>query len=188
MRLLVRAGMVAAGVLAFCGAWSAVASADVVEPSSAYQPASTQLLTEKQKAPAAGEMHKPEPEPAALGEASQAPKEPVLDEAPATPAPEPQVRAVPAHITPRESHPESSVVERVTTPLRAGFQHIGSYLGRVVSTCQVAAGSGAGGPVLVLAVLSVVAAFERRRVFGTRPATDEDAPELLYATDVIKPG
>jgi hypothetical protein len=69
-----------------------------------------------------------------------------------------------------------------------GFVDIGSYLGRVVSSCHVPMGSGAGGPVLVLGVLSMAAALTRHRVLGIRPTTDEDAPELLYATEVIKPG
>jgi hypothetical protein len=34
----------------------------------------------------------------------------------------------------------------------------------------------------------VAAAFDRRRVLGTRIITDEDAPDLLYATEVIAPG
>ncbi len=187
MRLLVRAGLVLAAVGGFLFVVASSASADVVEPSSAYQPASTELLKQGSSgsvgslpaAQTAGTEH--------VGETSQVAE--ARDEAPATPAPEHQVRPAPTHIVRMEEPaPHESGLASVVRPLRVGLEQIGSYLGRVVSACQVAAGSGAGVPVLALAVLSVAAAFQRRRVLGTRFIADEDVPELLYATEVIAPG
>jgi hypothetical protein len=156
-----------------------------VEPSSAYQPASTSLLAnggpEGMEAAPADETNKGM-------EAEQAPVAEARDGAAETPAPEPQVRPAPAHIKRTEAAPHESGFARVIHPLSSGLQQVGSSLGRLVSACQVAAGSGAGVPVLALAVLSVAAAFDRRRVLGTRIITDEDAPDLLYATEVIAPG
>jgi hypothetical protein len=74
-------------------------------------------------------------------------------------------------------------------PLRSGFDRVGQYLGRVVSACEVGgSGTGTGGPVVVLAVLGVVAALERRWALMVQPATDEDAPEFLYAGELTPPG
>jgi hypothetical protein len=188
LRLLVRAGLVVAAAGGFLFVVALTASADVVEPSSAYQPASTELLN--QSGPGAvGSL--PADEMAGteqVGETSQVAE--TRDEVPpATPAPEHQVRPAPTHIVrTEEPAPHESGLASVVRPLRVGLEQIGSYLGRVVSACQVAAGSGAGVPVLALAVLSVVAALERRRVLGTRFITDEDVPELLYAREVIAPG
>lgn len=186
MRSLVRLGLILTAAGGFVFALALSASADVVEPSSAYQPASTALL---EKGPPGAETTLPTEEAAAsgLGEASQdaETRDAVV---PATPAPEHQVRPAPAHITRMDPVSHDSVLARAARPLSVGLERIGSYLGRVISTCQVAAGSGAGVPVLALAVLSVVAALDRRRVFGTRLTTDEDVPELLYATEVIAPG
>lgn len=189
MRLLVRAGLTLAAAAAFCVAMAVHASADVVEPSSVYQPASTSLLQDPKTGMQGSQMPKPESaQPKPLGETSPTVAEPRDQVAPATPAPEPQVRAVPAHITRPEPVPQQSDLSQALHPLRVGFREIGSYLGRVVSSCQVPMGSAAGGPVLVLGVLSMVAALIRRQVLGIWPTTDEDAPERLYATEVIKPG
>ncbi len=181
MRSLVRLGLILTAAGGFVFACALSASADVVEPSSAYQPASTALL--------GGSEALPTEDAAApgTGEASQS-TETRDAEVAATPAPEHQVRPVPAHITRTEPVSQDSSLAEAVRPFSVGLERIGSYLGRVISTCQVAAGSGAGVPVLALAVLSVVAAFDRRRVFATRPTTDEDVPELLYATEVIAPG
>ena len=184
MRSLVRLGLIVAAAGGFVLALSLTASADVVEPSSAYQPASTSLI---EKGPGADALPAEERTAAGSGEASQ-PTETRDAGVAATPAPEHQVKPVPAHITHTTPESQSSALERAVRPLGVGFERIGAYLGRVVSTCQVAAGSGVGVPVLALAVLCVVTALNRRRVFGTRPATDEDVPELLYATEVIAPG
>lgn len=185
MRLLVRLGLILTVAGGFVLALALSASADVVEPSSAYQPASTKLLEE---GPGAGTTLPAEEKAAPdKGEASRAAE--TRDAAvPATPAPEQQVKPAPAHITRTEPVSQDSALARAARPFSVGLERIGSYLGRVISTCQVAAGSGAGVPVLALAVLSVVAALDRRRVFGTRSTTDEDVPELLYATEVIAPG
>ena len=187
MRLLVRAGLVLAAAGGFLFAVALTASADVVEPSSAYQPASTELLKQGGPGPVGSMPAEDKVGAEQAGETSQIAE--TRDEAPATPAPEHQVRPAPAHIVrTEEPAPHESGFASVVRPLRVGLEQIGSYLGRVVSACQVAAGSGAGVPVLALAVLSVVAALERRRVLGTRFITDEDVPELLYATEVIAPG
>lgn len=184
MRPLVRLGLIVAAAGGFLLALSLTASADVVEPSSAYQPASTALI---QNGPGAAALPTEEKAATGSGEASQ-PTETRDAEVAATPAPEHQVKPVPAHITHTSPTPQGSALDRAVRPLGVGLERIGAYLGRVVSTCQVAAGSGAGVPVLALAVLCVVTALNRRRVFGTRPSTDEDVPELLYATEVIAPG
>lgn len=190
MRLLVRAGLVAAAAGAFMVAAALAASADVVEPSSAYQPASTVLLDE---GPAGAGEPVPAVEPAAQeasetkGEAPR-PAEAREQTVAATPAPESQVGPAPAHITHPDPADQRSTLARALRPFSVGLERIGSYLGRAASACQVAAGSGVGVPVLALAVLSLAAAFDRRRVLGTRSAADEDAPELLYATEVIAPG
>jgi MYXO-CTERM domain-containing protein len=194
MRLAVRAGLILLGAGALWMVLSSSAFADVVEPDSAYQPASTGLVADEgQKAPTPKQMPKPDSSDAKMAakdpepKASRAVKEEVAAD-PATPAPEPQVRPAPVEIAPPDPAPRMTVMARAIRPLVVGFQHIGSYLERVVSACQVAVGSGAGGPVLVLGVLSLVTAFVRRRVLGTWSATDEDVPELLFATEVIKPG
>lgn len=187
MRLLVRAGLVLAAAGGFLFVAALTASADVVEPSSAYQPASTELL--KQGGPGSVESLPTEETAGTEQVGESSPVAETRDAAPATPAPEHQVRPAPAHIVRTEQPaPHESGLASVVRPLRVGLEQIGSYLGRVVSACQVAAGSGAGVPVLALAVLSVVAALERRRVLGTRFITDEDVPELLYAPEVIAPG
>jgi hypothetical protein len=186
VRLLVRAGLILAAAAGFVVAVTLVASADVVEPSSAYQPASTALLNGSPEA--AGSLPAEETvgsEP--TGETSPALAE-ARDEPVLTPASEHQVRPAPAHITRKEPAPHESGLATVVRPLRAGLEQIGSYLERVVNACQVAAGSGAGVPVLALAVLSVAIALERRRLLESRFTTDEDVPELLFATEVIAPG
>lgn len=189
LKVVVRAGLILAAAAGCYFALAATASADVVEPSSAYQPASMALMdreaatADKPVAPAEGS--KP------MGEAPQAsPSGPEAQPVtPAVPASESQVKPAPAHLLQRlEPTAGESVLATAVHPLSAGFERIGSYLGRVVNACQVAAGSGSGVPVLALAVLSVAVAFTRRRVLGTRSAADEDVPDRLYATEVIAPG
>jgi hypothetical protein len=187
VRLLVRTALVVGAAGGFMLAVAASASADVVEPSSAYQPASTELVKHS-----GSETMGSLPAEKAVGTEQTGESSPVVaeprDAAPATPAPEHQVRPAPAHIVRTEPEPHESGLATAVRPLTVGLERIGSFLGRVVSACSVAAGSGAGVPVLALAVLSVVVAFERRRVLGTRFIADEDVPELLYATEVIAPG
>jgi len=174
----------------FVVALALTSSADVVEPSSAYQPASTALLEEgngpkaPSNLPAEGEEAVA---PDAPGETSPV-AETRVEPAPATPLPELQVGPAPSHIVRTEPASGETALEKVVRPLGAGLERIGSYLERVVSACQGAMGSGAGVPVLALAVLCTAAALDRRWVLGTRSTTDEDAPQLLYATEVIAPG
>jgi hypothetical protein len=182
---LLRAGVLAAVAAGFCVALSLTASADVVEPKSATQPAAVGLLQEE-----AAKAAVPDAGPQGFDpKAAEAMQEPV-DEVVATPAPEQVVRQAPAHfVRPNtDVHPAPSVVERVTHPLRMGFQQIGASLGRVVGACEVGFGSGAGGPVLVFAVLSVLAPFIRRRVFMARGTTDERVSDFLLVRELTPPG
>lgn len=186
MKALLRAGVLVAAAAGFCAALSLHASADVVEPKSAYQPASVGLVGEE-----AAKAVVDEPAQARPKKAEPANKEPkAVDEVIATPAPEQVVRQAPVHlIRPEAVRPASpSVADRVLHPLRMGFQQIGASLGRVVGACDVGFGSGAGGPVLVFAVLSMVAPLIRRRVFATRWTADEDVPEFLFARELTPPG
>jgi hypothetical protein len=160
------------------------AQADVVDPKSAMTLADSAFAPEKAAAPASEEpkpIPSTEPKPSAV----------LAKEVPATPAPEQQVRQAPPQISRTGSTvaaPERSPVDNALRPITTGLQHVGSYLGRVVSACQVGFGAGTGGPVLVLAVLGLVAALERRRTFGVRSVTDEDVPEFLYAGEISPPG
>lgn len=186
MRALVRIGIVLAGAVGFCFALAHVASADVVNPASAYQPASTTLVPE---GTSANEAPKPvSPKPAEkIAQGSEArPDETVA----ATPAPEQQVKQAPARSVLREPIRlgGDSPIKRVIGPFQAGLHKIGEYLERAVSACRVGLGMGNEGPFFALAVLGLVAALNRRRVLWARSAADEDAPELLYAGEVIAPG
>lgn len=107
-----------------------------------------------------------------------------------TPAPETVIeRATPVSAlqAAEAGEPEAAslgIVDRA----RRGMDEAGAVLGQVVHACQVGVGQAAGGPAVGLAVLSMVAALERRRTLRARLATDEDPPEFLYAWDVIAPG
>jgi hypothetical protein len=184
VKTLVKALILLAAAGGFCVALSVSAQADVVEPNSAYQPASTSLL-EKGAAPAAAM-------PSAEAEAAKAVKAEEKPEAPPslapTPAPEQQVvRQVPTAVVPNIDH-TPSLVDHIVHPLRIGVEHLKTSLGRVVSACEVGFATGAGGPVFVLAVLSMAIPFIRRRVTMTRWATDEDVPEFLYVWELTPPG
>jgi len=188
VKALVRVVILLAAAGGFCVALSLAAQADVVEPQSAYQPASVALLTKG--SPAAAEM------PAgAAAEAQKAQKQVEVQEQPvaeaaATPAPEQQVvRQVPtAIVQSREQARPASLVDHIVHPLRVGMEHLRTSLGRVVGACEVGFGTGAGGPVFVLGVLSMAIPFTRRRVFATRRATDEDVPEFRYVWELTPPG
>jgi hypothetical protein len=185
VRTLIRAGILVAAAAGFALALSSGASADVVEPQSAYQPASIGLLD--QEAAKAAKIDPAPAEPTAVAEEKVVKPDEVVA---ATPAPEQVVRPAPAHLV-REMEVKQeapSVVERVFHPFRAGLQRFGASLVRVVSACDVGLGTGTGGPVFVLAVLSMAAPFIRRRVVGTRWSTDEDMPEFLYAAELTPPG
>ena len=181
------------GATAFCVALAGASSADMVEPNSAYQPASVPFVNEN-----ASKDALPSPEDTAAQQKAQAEAEKAAKEAkqaeeeaaPATPAPEQVVRQAPAHLrSPISEQPQQpSVTEKIVHPFRTGLEHIGASLGRVVSACDVLPGTGAGGPVFVLAVLSLAAPFIRRRVVDTRWATDEEMPEFLYAQELTPPG
>jgi hypothetical protein len=180
MRTLLRAGVLAVAAAGFCVALSSAASADVVEPKSATQPAAAGLLEQEAvKAVAAAE---------APPEGQETPKA----QPEATPAPEQVVRQAPPvrHIVRADTtvRPEPSVVERVTHPLRMGFQQVGATLGRVIDACSVGFGSGAGGPVLVFAVLSLAFPFIRTRVLMARGITDERVSDFLLVRELTPPG
>jgi hypothetical protein len=179
---LIKAALVLAGAAGLCLALSSVSSADVVEPESAFQPASVALLSEDADAFAPIEK--------GMVEAAMAEKTSKVDEVVETPAPEEQIRRAPVHLVRPNTIVETgrSVADAIVHPLRIGLRHIGASLGRVVSACEIAVGTGAGGPVLTFAVLALVAPFIRNRVVGTRWSTDEDVPDLLYAWELTPPG
>ncbi len=181
MRALFKAMILLAASAAFFLALSLSARADVVEPKSAYQPASTALLSERVAADlptAAAEPKVEEPPIETIERPEVAP----------TPAPEQQVvRQVPTAVVPTAEH-RRSLIDQIVHPLRIGVEHLKTSLGRVVSACEVGFGTGAGGPVFVLGVLSVAIPFIRRRVAMTRWATDEDVPEFRYVRELTPPG
>lgn len=183
MKTPLRALILLATAGGFFLALSLTARADVVEPKSAYQPASTALLDEDAAADLA-------PQGAEVAAAAAAPGAVIEQrEVAATPAPEQQVvRQVPTAVVVPEPGRIPALAEHVVHPLRIGVEHLRTSLGRVVSACEVAFGSGAGGPALVLAVLAMATPFIRRRVIGTRRVTDEDAPEFLFVWELTPPG
>jgi hypothetical protein len=184
---LIKAALVLVGAAGLCLALSSASSADVVEPESAFQPASLGLLS---KDAPAGDFSAGAPIEEGMVKAAMA-AEPKLDEVVETPAPEEQVvRPAPVHLVRPNTFVETSrsVAEAIVHPLRIGFRHIGASLGRVVSACEIGLGTGTGGPVLVFAVLALAAPFIRNRVVGTRLSTDEDVPDLLYAWELTPPG
>jgi hypothetical protein len=197
VKLTVRwAGVIAGGALWVLLGLARGASADVVDPESAQQPVSAALMA----SPAPGSASEPAPvipkanaAGAALAEGAPV-AAPAASPAPAvsTPAPEQAVTEAPAFIRPSAVQVAAGVaVEGLRTSwegIRHGFDDAGEFLGRAASACRVGVSTGVGGPILVLAVLGLVTALERRRVLGTRSAADEDAPEFLYARAVIAPG
>ena len=182
LRTLIKAALVLAGAAGFCLALSSVSSADVVEPESAFQPASVALLSKD--APAGAPIDR------GMVEAAMAEETKPAEVKEETPAPEEQIVRRPVHLVRPNTIVETgqSVVDAVVHPLRIGLRHIGASLGRVVSACEIAVGQGAGGPALTFAVLALAAPFIRRRVVGTRWSTDEAVPDLLYAWELTPPG
>jgi hypothetical protein len=181
---VIRAGLVVASAAGFFAFLSTTASADVVEPESALQPASANLMSQ---APESKDAAARQPKP--LEETLQAePAEAPVAEP--TPAPEQVVSRAPSRpvVVQEPAHSEASVLDRAVQPLRSGFQQVGAFLGRAANACQVGLGSGAGGPVLVLGVLSMALALERRWVLRARPAADEEVPEFLFAQELTPPG
>lgn len=176
------------------------ASADVVDPATAHQPVSSSLMASP--APDEGSAQG-EPAPLVPAEGAGRPATAPAAPAPTAPEPVPAVTKTPAPeqvVTraPILEHRRISVqaatglaVEGLTTSLqsvREGLSDVGAFLGRAASACQVGVSTGSGGPVLVLAVLGLATALDRRRVLHTRLSADEEAPEFLYAWDVISPG
>ena len=183
MKGLIRAGLVVAAAAGFFAFLSTTASADVVEPKSALQPASANLMSQQPESKDAA-ANQPMPMEETL-QAEQAEAEAVEP----TPAPEQVVSRAPSRPVVQEPvHSEPSVLHRAVQPLRSGFQQVGAYLGRVANACQVGLGAGAGGPVLVLGVLCMAIALERRWVLQARPAADEEVPEFLFAQELTPPG
>jgi len=179
---LIRAGLVVAAAAGFFAFLSTTASADVVEPESALQPASANLMSQQPESKDAAPQSQPMEETLQAEQAKAEVVEP-------TPAPEQVVSRAPSRpVVAEPVHTESSVLDRAVQPLRTGFQQVGAYLGRVANACQVGLGSGAGGPVLVLGVLCMAIAVERRWVLRARPATDEEVPEFLFARELTPPG
>ncbi len=186
VRKLIRAGVLLAVAGGFCVALSLTASADVVEPKSAYQPASAAMLAEEQAAAKLAELA--QTDPIKVAAATEVEKEKPSEVAVATPAPEQVVRPGRVAVMQSSSSVAVSLVDRIAHPLAVGLEHIEASLARVVSACDIGLGSGAGGPALVLAVLALASPFARRRVIGTRWATDEDVPEFLFAWEQTPPG
>jgi hypothetical protein len=187
VKALFRAVILIAAAGGFCIAMSTAAQADVVEPTSAYQPASTVLLDKEAAAdlPGATRPEAPKPQDAVVEPEAAVIEQPEIA---ATPAPEQQVvRQVPTAVVPNFQQ-APTLIDHVVHPLRIGVEHLKTSLGRVVSACEVAFGTGAGGPVFVLAVLSLAIPFIRRRVSMTRWANDEDVPEFLYVWELTPPG
>lgn len=184
MRRVVRVGLIVTGAVGFLFALASLARADVVDPASVLE-SSSPAMVDKMFAGAENEgvlvpampLEQPFFSGLDLG-----------DEAVATPAPEQVVTQAPVAVTTRAHVDGGTVVDRAVQGVGEGFRDIGAFLGRVASACQVGLATGAGGPLLVFAVLGMMAPFIRRQVFGTRRAADEDAPELLYAWEVISPG
>lgn len=190
VRTLRTALVLLAATAGFLVALSMSAHADVVEPTSAYQPASTVLLDPTSpEAAEAAEAATALPSPTAAPKIAE-PATTKIDqpEVAPTPAPEQQVvRQVPTVVVPHDDH-APALADHVVHPLRIGVEHLKTSLGRVVSACEVAFGTGAGGPALVLAVLCMATPFIRRRIFAIRWATDEDAPEFRYVWELTPPG
>ena len=186
MKLAVRLGVVLAGAGAFLFAIALTASADVVDPASPYQPASTKLMSAK---PSPGTTEgmvpaKPLEQEFAAGEGD------VRGEAVATPAPEQVVTRAPTRVVRPQRAPVRSepALQGATDAARAGIVDVAAFLGRATSAGHEGGGSLTGGPVIVLAILGMVAALIRRRVLRTGWATDEEMPEFLYAREVVCPG
>lgn len=178
---MVKAAILVAAAAGFVCAFSVSASAKVVDPHSAYQPTTVGL------AKMAVDASKPSTNPFAAP--STAPQIKKADPPPATPAPEPVVARVQAVVNPNSpSQSSGSPLARAVRPLRRGVHWFGSYLERVVSSCPVGPVSTTGGPVFVLAVLSVGLALNRRWVLAAQSATDECVPEFLYAWELTPPG
>jgi hypothetical protein len=187
VKTLAKAVLLLAAACGLCFVLSRSASADVVEPKSAYQPASVGLLegkAAKAAMPASQEAVPEQPDATPVEEAQ------LGETVEPTPAPEQMVRpAAPSPVMHSSSSQDaSSPVQRLLHPLGTALQRFQASLGRAVSACEVGFGSTTGGPVIVFAVLAMALPFIRRRVVGTRWAADEDMPEFLFARELTPPG
>jgi hypothetical protein len=182
LKTLVRVAILISGAAGFCIAMALAASADVGNPTSAYQSAFKIALTpqavQAASRPVASAPEAAKPDPAK----SVAPR--VGDEPVATPVPEQFVSQGPAPVVVRDHR---SMMERIVFGVGAKYRAIESFFGRVASATQDGPGAGTGVPVLVLAVLSVAAVVEHHRRHG-RWATDGNVLELLYARELTPPG
>lgn len=216
MRASVRTAGILIGVAAT--AWLLVglagtAAADLVTPNSADQPVSTSLQDSPPKAaPSPGGEETAEdgsteapvvaegPAPAEEAEGAAAAPEAAAAVEPTplapppvyTPVPETTIkRAVPVQASSEATEAraeESSALERAAQNVEQRLGEVGAFFAQVVRACQVGVGQSTGGPVAAFAVLSVATVLIRRRTLWARLATDEEAPEFLYAWDVIAPG
>ena len=111
---------------------------------------------------------------------------------PSTPAPEQVVMRAVRPVVREELEGVTSgpagPLERAAIAVKHRMNDFGTFLDQAARACQVGVASGSGGPFLLFAVLGTLTALTRRRFFGARSVADEDAPELLYAWDVIAPG
>lgn len=211
MKRAVRAaGFVLAGAIWLLLMLASAASADIVDPGSPFTPSHPTIASPKAipsphvpvaplSAPAEASAAEPAPEPSPAAAPAATPA-PVMQ---APPADAPDLEKAPPPIRARAAQ-RSAAAARATAvapigseerPLEPVIQFVreravdvGVFLAEVASACKVGMSAGAGGPVLVLAVLGVAAALEGRRILRGRWATDEKLPEHLYAWDVIAPG
>jgi cytoskeletal protein RodZ len=68
------------------------------------------------------------------------------------------------------------------------IERVKTVLAELATACQVGVSFPTGGPVLAFAILAAALGLDGQRFQRTRWLADEDAPELLYAGDVIAPG
>ena len=201
------AGLLVVGIAGFLLLLAGAARAEIADPTSPnfspYQPKAPNVPNvnqasepAQQTSPAPTESEAPAPAPA---------EEAVVAEVAPIPAPAPTTRPVPF---PEWTPAPEAVVTRSTnvvidvgseSPTDAtgsrpsvianGLRLMRVSLDAVIGVCaDFANGMGAGGPALILAVLGAATALTRHRLFGARLVTDEEAPEMLYAWDVIAPG
>lgn len=202
--------IVTTGAFGLLLAFASAAKADITNPSSPgkpYQPQSGFLQPSKVE---------PKGQPAATPAPTPAPQ-PIQEEQPAeqptvatgqtpgvaAPAATPAAAPAPEHVVTKAAPsihrsgsngsgllgaPSRRPFDQAIGAVHNGLQQAGAFFGEVASACKVGVASSTGGPVLVFAVLGIATALERRRISMIRPATNEDAPEMLYAWDVIAPG
>lgn len=217
MRASVRAAglLIALAAAAWVFGLARTAAADIVTPLSADQPVSASLqesppkpisVPEEEEQGTEGEEASDAPmvadevvpaevvpeEGAAEGATAKDAREPLPPPPVYTPVPEQVIERVTPATAPSGAAEargdEAGVLGRVSHEVEQRLDGVGTFLERVVRACQVGVTQATGGPVVVFAVLSMVTALERRRTLRARLATDEDAPEFLYAWEVIAPG